>query len=262
MIHNPSIPVRIAYIYPGLRDGFNEIFLTHQHTFSPSSPNNKPTKLCYQLQHSLLHLHRSTEKMRSSTFFASVLSWTAATVYGQLEAPPNQGGLLDGYRSTNMTWKGSITDNGPEASFTGSSFQDIEAQILRANPAFTWPAQDSTPTLAKGDRAYVTCDPNGIWWAQVFRIQEGIDYLSGKSGQCYIGGGPRVCTRISCSYKSGISWCNDNEEPLWIDCALWSAYAQDIVDQCQTHDASSRVRGQEFDNDSWNILVGYDPDHY
>ncbi|KAI1385999.1 uncharacterized protein F4822DRAFT_414691 [Hypoxylon trugodes] len=202
--------------------------------------------------------------MRFTSIFVSVLSWTAI-VSGRfiVRTPDQPQGLPSDYSVANLTWKGRIVDNGPEVSLTGTSFKDIESQILKVNPKFSWadPSTGGDHSEPQKSKAYLSCDPNNIWWAQAFRIQDGIQYLSGKTGKCFMEKGPRVCTRISCSYKSAIWWCNDNHFPIEENCLLWSHYAQDILDQCQTHDASSRVRGQEFSTSNWNIMVGFSNDH-
>jgi hypothetical protein len=40
-------------------------------------------------------------------------------------------------------------------------------------------------------------------------ISNGIKYLRGLSGHPRAGPGPGNCARVSCSYQSGIWWCND-----------------------------------------------------
>ncbi|KAI2465351.1 hypothetical protein F4781DRAFT_409590 [Annulohypoxylon bovei var. microspora] len=196
--------------------------------------------------------------MKTSSIFTSAFFW-ATTIARTFQT---SGGLPSGYVISNLTWTGNITDNGPQKSFTGSSFWDIEAQIRDVNPGFSWPdpGNDDLASLMKSE-ASLTCDPNNIWWADAFRIKEGIEYLSGRTGKCHIGAGPRVCTRISCSYKSAIWWCNDNSEPVEENCMLWSHYAQHILDSCQTNDASVKVRGQQFSTSNWNVMVGFDDDH-
>ncbi|OTA52106.1 hypothetical protein K449DRAFT_427368 [Hypoxylon sp. EC38] len=202
--------------------------------------------------------------MRFSSILITILTGVAIMFRAFSLPLEGQHGLPSGYSRSNLTWTGNITNNGPEMSFNGSSFQDIEVQILQANPEFSWnDHQDTNDSITLSTRAkhHLSCDPNNIWWAQAFRIQEGIDYLRGKTGTCSMVAGPRVCTRISCSYKSAIWWCNDNDYPIQEDCSVWSDYAQDILDNCQTNDASSRVRGQEFSTNDWNIMVGFDDDH-
>ncbi len=53
---------------------------------------------------------------------------------------------------------------------------------------------------------------NCLWsWdlADTERIKQGANYLRGLSGTAVMGPGPGRCFRVSCSYKSGITWCND-----------------------------------------------------
>ncbi|KAI1453674.1 hypothetical protein F4805DRAFT_360633 [Annulohypoxylon moriforme] len=206
--------------------------------------------------------------MKTYTIFTSTLFW-AASLAGPIGGLSlrHSDGLPSGYSLSNLTWTGNITKNGPERSFTGPNFQSIDAQILKANPDFTWPDVNSTDLnstdLATPSKSepWLTCDPNNIWYAQAFRIEEGIDYLSKRTGKCHMDAGPRVCTRISCSYKSAIWWCNDNTNPIEENCMLWSHYAQNILDACRSNDAANRVRGQKFSSANWNIMVGFDDDH-
>ncbi|KAI1772961.1 hypothetical protein F4818DRAFT_443846 [Hypoxylon cercidicola] len=167
-------------------------------------------------------------------------------------------GMPDGYTLGNVTWTGNITANGPEISFTGHSFQDIEAQIRQANPNFDWPdhnvADLSLPNKAV-DR--LSCDLPQFWYADKFHVDDGIEYLRGKTGRCHIDAGPQFCSRISCSYDSAIFWCNDRDSRLSIDCNLWAQYAQDVRDACTTDDPSEHVKGQEFSTYDWNIIIGY-----
>ncbi|KAI6088723.1 hypothetical protein F4821DRAFT_257562 [Hypoxylon rubiginosum] len=181
----------------------------------------------------------------------SFLSWMAAT------ATAGYSGIPDGYSLGNVTWVGNITAGGPEVTFTGASFPEIEAQIRQANPNFAWPEHD----VSSADKAmlvdHLSCDLPQFYYAVRDKVIDGIDYLRGKTGQCHMDAGPYVCSRISCSYDSAIFWCNDNDTPLTIDCGLWSEYAQNILDECQTDDASEHIKGQQFNVDNWNIIVGY-----
>lgn len=182
----------------------------------------------------------------------------AATVAALGPIADAYNGIPNGYTLGNVTWTGNITANEPEVSFTGPSFQDIEAQIREANPNFAWPDHNTTD-LSFPDKVvdHVSCDIPQFWYAEKYWADKGIDYLKGKTGQCHIDAGPKVCSRISCSYDSAIFWCNDNDTPLSIDCSLWSQYAQDIIDTCLADDSSEQVRGQQFSSNNWNIIVGY-----
>ncbi|KAI0379516.1 hypothetical protein F5Y04DRAFT_259889 [Hypomontagnella monticulosa] len=201
--------------------------------------------------------------MKATSFFLSTVSLAVAIAAAlPADVPAPNSGLPEGYKLVDVTWSGNITADGPEMSFTGSSFHDIDSQILKANPDFVWPdvgTNSTSEVMKRGDLGdtgdLLFCRPNGVQFASSYRIKEGIDYLRGKSGKCHMQAGPRVCTRISCSYKSGIFWCNDNKHDITIDCADWSSYSQDILDKCQTND--NQIAGQEFStSDKWNILIG------
>ncbi|KAI2631565.1 hypothetical protein GGS26DRAFT_598636 [Hypomontagnella submonticulosa] len=195
--------------------------------------------------------------MKVAGLFLSAIAFGAATAAAlPAGTSATNSGLPEGYKVVDFTWSGNVTTNGPEMSFTGSSFHDIDAQILKANPDFVWPdvsTANSTSDMMK-KKAWITCDPNNVRHAKSYRIREGIDYLRGKSGQCHMQAGPGVCSRISCSYDSGIFWCNDNKHDVTTDCSDWANYAQDILDKCETNDG--QIRGQEFSSENWNILIG------
>ncbi|XXH04754.1 hypothetical protein Hte_011176 [Hypoxylon texense] len=198
----------------------------------------------------------------SFSIFSS-LSWMAATAAALGPIANTYTRIPNGYSLVNVTWSGNLTANGPEVSFTGASFQDVEAQIRRANPNFAWPDGDATdvslPPSSSSDKAVarLSCDVPEFWYATKYRVDEGIQYLRGKTGRCHIDAGPGVCSRISCSYDSAIFFCNDNDAPLDVDCSEWSEYAQDIVDACTDDDTARHVRGQQFNKRNWNVIVGY-----
>ncbi|OTB03231.1 hypothetical protein M426DRAFT_24019 [Hypoxylon sp. CI-4A] len=186
--------------------------------------------------------------------------------------PADQGqihtSLPDGYKVVDLTWSGPITDSGPEETFTGASMRDIETKILAAHPDFKFPTVNATSLeegLAKRDKDHLTCKPGvpgEFWYAEKRYIDAGIEYLAGKTGKCSIDAGPRTCSRISCSYDSGIYWCNDNPERIEENCLLFSHYAQDIVDECTfTHGGIEQLMGQEFSTSSWNIMAVWSKDH-
>ncbi|KAI0379511.1 hypothetical protein F5Y04DRAFT_282932 [Hypomontagnella monticulosa] len=201
--------------------------------------------------------------MKVISFLLSSFSVGAAVGSALPVDAPVTVGLPEGYKAVNLTWSGNVTADGPEVFFTAPSFRDIDAQIHMAYPGFIWPSIDATNSTFNStsevmkEKDWMTCDPNGIWWARSLRISQGIDYLRGKTGRCHMQAGPRVCSRISCSYQSAIWWCNDNDHDITIDCAQWSDYAQDILNGCQDN---GQVKGQEFARESWNILVGLDTD--
>jgi hypothetical protein len=106
-------------------------------------------------------------------------------------------------------------------------------------------------------------DNNKCWgpWggASVGRIIEGISYLRSIGGRPLLGSGWGTCSRVSCSWNSGIQWCNDNPYPVELNSfsdiadAAWL-----IVSECTDLDQGITA-GQRFHNDGINVVVYYSP---
>ncbi|KAI1432605.1 hypothetical protein GGR50DRAFT_696875 [Xylaria sp. CBS 124048] len=160
-----------------------------------------------------------------------------------------------------LTWTGRIEENGEPTSFTGSSLQQIEAQIREIKPGFSWShitelTSDGAVVGTEGD---ILC--NLSWnppYASVFHIRQGVSYLHKIPGDCNIGPGPANCTRVSCSYSSGIWFCNDSPQLISVPCATLGDRAYDIVDKCYAYGTgfpTDSVVGQVFDTANWNVIV-------
>ncbi|KAI8962813.1 hypothetical protein F5Y11DRAFT_321691 [Daldinia sp. FL1419] len=201
--------------------------------------------------------------MRSISILVSAISLVTAISHS---VTPNSeshqvlsDGLPNGYSLANITWVGKVEDD--IHSFTGPNISNIKDQIREIYPNFSWdgPGKGNLASRIRGRTPpHLLCDPSGVELADAYRIQEGVNYLKGVTGTCHLGPGPKVCTRISCSWNSAIWWCNDNSHDIRIDCRLWSEYSQNILDLCQTEETDPRVMGQKFmDRQKWNILVGH-----
>ncbi|KAI1430135.1 hypothetical protein F5Y12DRAFT_709144 [Xylaria sp. FL1777] len=201
---------------------------------------------------------------------------------------------------SDIAWTGRVEEDGDMMSLTGSSLQHIEAQIRETKLDFVWPRATepgavtssfsfSSPSILAGRD--ILCDIN--WnppFASVFHIRQGISYLHKIRGDCSVGPGPGNCTRVSCSYGSGIWFCNDNPHPMSVPCSTFGDRAWDIVEKCYafgdrpsssdpnteicssstdqsfvTNVIDSRfiadfptdsVQGQVFDTAGWNVIVG------
>ncbi|KAI0391577.1 hypothetical protein F5Y17DRAFT_439955 [Xylariaceae sp. FL0594] len=94
-------------------------------------------------------------------------------------------------------------------------------------------------------------------YASVFHIQQGISYLRHIQGDCTIGPGPGNCSRVSCSYDSGIWFCNDNPGEISVPCSAFGDKAEDIIIKCYSnaHNPHDDVYGQNFDKAGWNVIV-------
>ncbi|KAI0432627.1 hypothetical protein F5Y09DRAFT_137059 [Xylaria sp. FL1042] len=169
--------------------------------------------------------------------------------------------LSSNFQTSDITWTGHIEEGGDIMSFTGPSLQHIETQIQKINPTFSW---SSTPEQVPGNSSAKSegdtlCD---IQWdppfASVFHIRQGISYLHKIHGNCTIGPGPGNCSRVSCSYYSGIWFCNDNMYPTSVPCSTFGDRAGDIIENCYSFGdfPDDAVHGQVFDTDGWNVIVG------
>ena len=58
-----------------------------------------------------------------------------------------------------------------------------------------------------------------------------------------------------------LRWCNDNDHAVSWKCADFAAHAQWVRDKCTWWDGyfqSDRTWGQAFDEQGFNVLVGYE----
>ncbi|KAI0871257.1 hypothetical protein GGS24DRAFT_503943 [Hypoxylon argillaceum] len=175
------------------------------------------------------------------------------------EALPSQEHISNDLSSisheSSVTWTGRIEEDGEVMSFTGLGLQDIEAQIREIRPGFSWSRMIEPGSRDPGD---ILCD---ISWnppfASVFHIRQGIAYLHKIQGDCTNGPGPGNCSRVSCSYGSGIWFCNDNRHPMSVPCSAFGDRAWDIVEKCYAYGdfPTDSVHGQAFDAAGWNVIV-------
>jgi hypothetical protein len=107
-------------------------------------------------------------------------------------------------------------------------------------------------------QTYIQC--GGASTARVGPIMDGISYLQKLHDDvlCSNGAGPRNCGRISCSWNSAISWCNEKTVPSdAFQCNIFAWYAQEILDDCAIYDQNPRVNGADWDS-SFNFTVVVD----
>ncbi|OJI97986.1 hypothetical protein ASPVEDRAFT_79657 [Aspergillus versicolor CBS 583.65] len=96
---------------------------------------------------------------------------------------------------------------------------------------------------------HVTC---GDWGSvDVPEIEVGIQYLRGVKGEPHLDG--HTCERVSCSWNSGIYWCNDRNThrhlPGYYNIADGAA---EIYRICQPVFGST---GTLYHNDDWRVLI-------
>jgi hypothetical protein len=96
------------------------------------------------------------------------------------------------------------------------TIEEVHEELLKLNPKWDedflmdLPDEDESSALVKRTDFYGAKYVCGKWSsARSKPISNGIKYLRGLSGHPRAGPGPGNCARVSCSYQSGIWWCND-----------------------------------------------------
>ncbi|KAK4189820.1 hypothetical protein QBC35DRAFT_121760 [Podospora australis] len=91
------------------------------------------------------------------------------------------------------------------------------------------------------------------------RLSQGVEYLNKvKPPPPALGPGPGKCDRVSCSYWTGIIWCNDDTKRK--ELAGWknvAAAAEYLRQRCEiaTSNTYEHAGGQVFLEDNWNVVV-------
>ncbi|KAI0141851.1 hypothetical protein GGR57DRAFT_486571 [Xylariaceae sp. FL1272] len=174
--------------------------------------------------------------MKTNTLFLA--SWLRATKCCVSCHEQSARKLIIGGEKSNMTWTGTIAGNDTVVSFTGSDLRDIELQISKTKPGFSWPDMQDSSTRILDDPINTTIKEILCYvrwhfdYASVFHIKQGIEYLRKIGGYCHVGPGPANCTRVSCSYASGIWFCNDSHLDAYVECSIFGDYAEKIIDKC------------------------------
>lgn len=128
--------------------------------------------------------------------------------------------IIPGYTIVPIDWEIEVSP-GKIATLNGT-VQEVIAQAQAINPGFALqgvspkPASAAAKLRRRGQqsrrgplsrRGVDFCNHFGN--ADVDAILEGVDYLHRLGGSANMKAGPRVCSRISCSYNSAIYACND-----------------------------------------------------
>ncbi|KAH6617586.1 hypothetical protein F5144DRAFT_607077 [Chaetomium tenue] len=101
----------------------------------------------------------------------------------------------------------------------------------------------------------------GPWpYAHMAAYWEGLRYLHSITGEVRVPPGPRMCSRVSCSYDAAVWVCNDRTDELHLnafaDIADGVSY---IIGRCATNAwGTTQVAGQVFHPDHWNVIVRRD----
>ncbi|KAK4464939.1 hypothetical protein QBC42DRAFT_316152 [Cladorrhinum samala] len=188
--------------------------------------------------------------------------------------------FLDHLDVGQVKWIGRAVPDGPIVNVTGRTFAAIEMGLKALHPGFTWETAPPTPPelimavnythshmihpprFQKITEPKIEClDHSWATCASVKAIEEGARYLETKvKGMC--GNAPHRCGRISCSYNSAITWCNDGDEEYIKPCRDFAQPVRQIVEACkQLRWKSNKVRewyvtGTYYHPDGFHIDVG------
>ncbi|KAK3315865.1 hypothetical protein B0H66DRAFT_592148 [Apodospora peruviana] len=195
-----------------------------------------------------------------------VMTFLAVLVFG-LKAP------IPGYAVEEITWEVQAFADGAKVSLTGT-VEQVYDKLIKINPDFSFNDINVTDTATKLGAAEnrVSCGNNGHpdWvGANELAILWGITYLQNLAGQPSNGPGPGACGRVSCSWKSAIWWCNDNDHTYTL--GSWSDIAQcanEIRDTCwpgpygdSEGTDDTHLVGINFQEGGWNCIVRRDEDN-
>ncbi|GBF65816.1 hypothetical protein TMEN_8534 [Trichophyton mentagrophytes] len=170
----------------------------------------------------------------------------------------------ESFITSSMVYIGPVTPGGENVTLEGS-IQEIFHQILKLNPSYKQEDFHDTPdshahqvgtNLEKRIPGDIICDPSGTKRAWRKHIEEGVAYLkrAPQASLCRVRN--RACSRISCSWDSGIFLCNDRDSWFEEFCPVLGNYADEILRGCQQ--SRTKVAGQKFDPQNYNVLVKFD----
>ncbi|KAI0415711.1 hypothetical protein F5X98DRAFT_376469 [Xylaria grammica] len=202
--------------------------------------------------------------------FHSVVAAVAAASAAVVKATPprrTQIALPEGYEIEPMVWRGIIERGGRELSFNGT-IDEVTRQIQAINTDFTWGdvrdfQASRTRPQERSSKTGILCDVGGEDAAPhgplTANAEESGDKIAKMSGTCAVAAGPRVCAEVACTRNAAVWLCNDNVTPIAPLCSSLASYVADIVSTCgsEYYHGSRYCRGQEFDSDNYNIIVGW-----
>ncbi|KAK4450293.1 hypothetical protein QBC34DRAFT_379493 [Podospora aff. communis PSN243] len=163
-----------------------------------------------------------------------------------------------------IEWKGVLEDGGEEVYLSGATFDEIDTKAKAINPSYTIfdhsaavEARDASIEARQNIPVSIQCGWPPGWtptW-DFLALDAGINYLKGLQGSCRNPPGPGFCGRVSCSWGSGIYYCNDNRHEIWVPCRDLGDVAHSIVSRCADRGANGRTLGQAFHSGNWNVIV-------
>ncbi|OLN91678.1 hypothetical protein CCHL11_06602 [Colletotrichum chlorophyti] len=200
--------------------------------------------------------------MRAAALLTLTSASLALTANVPLKAP------IPGYSVFIPEWEVQATPGGDNVTIKGT-VEDVFDELHNINPDyakafginFAEKAGPSARELEKRanftDRPFI-CDNFGR--AHVDAGWDGIKYLRKVKGKPKASAGPAMCGRVSCSWKTAIWWCNDDDKPKTLESFSDIADgAEKVWSECtDTEFHFWFASGQAFHKDNWNVIVGYE----
>ncbi|KAM6536093.1 Hypothetical protein NCS54_00473500 [Fusarium falciforme] len=182
---------------------------------------------------------------------------------------------IDGMEIVPVKWELELKPGGEVVHLTGT-VEEVYPQLLDLNPTYDqdWAGHDDetddkgfvNPEKRESDNpasvlwkrstflsSNIKC--NTHTWASCYYIRKGIEYLRKVKGKPV--NDPGKCGRVSCSYNSGIYWCNTSSGKKTLNSfGSIADGAQAVHDKCLDPDGQfCWVRGRASHTTNWNVLV-------
>ncbi|KAM7186848.1 hypothetical protein V8F20_011202, partial [Naviculisporaceae sp. PSN 640] len=138
---------------------------------------------------------------------------------------------IEEYAVVDLVWEVQMTPDSPSV-FVNGTVQDLDRQLSKINANYKQEYHIRQPTLRQSkfyrttDRSAgqdpINCRMGSDWTSSIGRILDGVTYLRSLHRDINIDSGFRQCSRVSCSWNSGIFLCN-NVSAVEITC--WQSQA-------------------------------------
>ncbi|POR37794.1 Uncharacterized protein TPAR_01987 [Tolypocladium paradoxum] len=191
-----------------------------------------------------------------------ILLCSLAAVVGAAPGRADMHGVpMPGAIEAPLFWDVQAFPDGPTLTLNGT-IQEMRRQLLEINPSYDTDFNHHAAAAAAAvekrtdfSGAKVLCGSEKWGVLTVRGYSEGIDYLRNHGGVPHMPAGPSACSRVSCSYNTGIWWCNDaREEKALLSFGSISDGAVYIWTQCGNN-SWKQVGGQVFHYTDWNVIL-------
>ncbi|KAI1466266.1 uncharacterized protein F4812DRAFT_436578 [Daldinia caldariorum] len=152
-----------------------------------------------------------------------------------------------------------VDSDAAEKTFNGT-IQEIDIQIRRLNPDFSWGhSQLATRRQHKKRRTEkVLCHVQNLPPASRAAVEKNRDWLSSLATELSVDA--QRCTKFSCIENAAVWFCNDNLQWIQQNSITIADHIDSILakSDCATSGNDNFIQGQAFDGSSYNIIVNAD----